>query len=281
MVYILSLLKLFRCIMTLKMKKILMCPPDYFRVDYVINPWMKIGSVDQKKAEDQWKNLINEYRKLNLKIEFIKPSKDCPDMVFAADQAITIDRKKILLSRFRYQERAKENMIYADWFKKNKYTIIELPAGLFFEGGGELQRWRDYVLISTGFRTNQQAALAVGKILNKKVISLKLIDKHFYHLDTCLFALNKDTVFYYPPAFSETSRSILQKTIPNLIEFNTDEINNFSANSVVVDSTVIMQTGNNKMAKQLGKLGYRTIKINVGEFVKAGGGIHCLTGDLG
>jgi ornithine--oxo-acid transaminase len=39
--------------------KILMCPPDYFTVDYVINPWMAghESSLDIKLARKQWKKL--------------------------------------------------------------------------------------------------------------------------------------------------------------------------------------------------------------------------------
>ena len=46
--------------------KILMCPPDYFTVDYVINPWMagQEGGLDKEKVVRQWntlKDTISEY----------------------------------------------------------------------------------------------------------------------------------------------------------------------------------------------------------------------------
>ena len=36
--------------------KILMCPPDYFTVDYVINPWMagNEGGMSLELAKEQW-----------------------------------------------------------------------------------------------------------------------------------------------------------------------------------------------------------------------------------
>ncbi len=35
---------------------LLMCKPDYFNMDYVINPWMNghIHLVDKQLAEEQW-----------------------------------------------------------------------------------------------------------------------------------------------------------------------------------------------------------------------------------
>ena len=39
--------------------KILMCPPDYFTVDYVINPWMagNEDSLSLDRAKQQWEAL--------------------------------------------------------------------------------------------------------------------------------------------------------------------------------------------------------------------------------
>ena len=39
--------------------KILMCPPDFFSVDYVINPWMagNAGGLSLDRAREQWDTL--------------------------------------------------------------------------------------------------------------------------------------------------------------------------------------------------------------------------------
>lgn len=263
------------------MKKVLMCKPSYFRVDYSINPWMKIGSVNQPLALTQWNNLVNEYRKLNIEVVVIGQDEKFPDMVFSADQGVLIDDTSILLSRFRYKERRGESEIYLKWYQDNGYTVKKLPENYFFEGNGELQKWRDILLIGTGFRTTPEASKAVGKVLNTEIISLELINEKFYHLDTCLMVLDKDTVFYYPDAFSKKSIGDLQSRIPNLILIDEHDVENFASNSVVVDSTVIMHVGSVKMPSQIEELGYRVVNIDIGEFVKAGGGAHCLTGFLG
>jgi len=257
-----------------------MCRPNYFRVDYSINPWMKIGSVNQPNAVVQWGKLVNEYQKLGLEVSIIDQVEKFPDMVFVADQGILIDNSTILLSRFRYQERKDESEVYSKWYQDNGYTVKRLPENLYFEGNGELQRWRDILLIGTGFRTTEHAAHTVGKILSREVMSLELIDERFYHLDTCLMVLNSDTVFYYPSAFSLKSISDLQSRIPNLVEINDQDVINFALNSVVVESTVVMQVGSIEMRAKINELGYRVIDLDVSEFIKAGGGAHCLTGYL-
>lgn len=92
--------------------------------------------------------------------------------------------------------------------------------------------------------------------------------------------LNQDVVFYYPPAFSDKSVRDLQSLIPNLVIINEHDVNKFASNSVVVDSTVIMQAGSIEMPAKIKNLGYNVREIDVSEFVKAGGGAHCLTGYL-
>ena len=40
-----------------------MCRPDYFGVEYEINPWMHIqNEVDHDRAEEQWNALFDAYQ---------------------------------------------------------------------------------------------------------------------------------------------------------------------------------------------------------------------------
>ena len=261
-------------------QKVLMCRPIHFRVDYRINPWMEIGSVDQEKAQKQWTKLVEQYKSLGLEVEIIDQDERYPDMVFATDQGVVFDKDTILLSRFRYEERRGESELYAKWYEDNGYSLKRLPEGVYFEGGGEMQEWRDKILVGTGFRTDKKTAAIVGNILNKEVVILELIDERFYHLDTCLTVLNDEVVFYYPEAFSQEARSTLKDLVPELIEYKESDVMGFAANSMVVDSTVVMQTGNKRLAELVKKYGFKTKEVDLGEFIKAGGGARCLTGDL-
>ncbi len=52
-------------------KKVLMCRPLHYSVEYIINPWMKPNSVDPKKAMQQWNNLVSIYQSLGIDVEII------------------------------------------------------------------------------------------------------------------------------------------------------------------------------------------------------------------
>lgn len=257
-------------------KKVLMCEPKYFEVNYAINPWMKIGSVDKKRAYKQWLELLGIYGKLGIKVDIIEQKENLPDMVFAADQGLFY-RKNILLSNFRYPQRREEKKYYKQWFEKNDFKIETLPERVFFEGGDSVW-FGDKLLVGVGFRGNLEGVRGIGEIWGIRGIPLGLINPYFFHLDMCLFVLNKETIIYYPEAFSEVSRKKLKKLVPNLIPLEKKEAFNFAANSLVTDHHAVIQEGNRGVKKEIEGQGYLIIETDVSEFMKAGGGIHCLTG---
>ena len=70
--------------------RILVCPPDFFGVDYVINPWMEghVGRVDRTLAHAQWSELTEDFARL-ASVEEITPPVGSPDMCFTANAGLT------------------------------------------------------------------------------------------------------------------------------------------------------------------------------------------------
>ena len=260
-------------------KEVLVCRPRYYSISYTINPWMIPGSENKNIAQIQWEKLLQTYLDLGIKVNIIDQIEGLPDMVFATDQAI-LQGKKAFMSNFRYKERRGERKPYLKWFEDHGYETVFLPKRAEFEGNGECLFFRDKMFVGIGFRANKYTCKYLKKALKIEVIPLELINPYFYHLDTACFILNDDTVFYYPEAFSEKSKKILKKLVPNLISLTDFEVRNFAANSVVTDHQVIVNRNLPTFKKTLGELGYRAIEVDLNEFTKAGGAAHCLTNVL-
>lgn len=256
-----------------------MCQPLYYSISYTINPWMVPGTENKNIAQMQWEKLVATYQKLGIKVNLIDQRVGLPDMVFATDQAI-LQGKKAFMSNFRYKERQGEREPYLEWFKANGYEINFFPRKAHFEGNGECLFFQDLLFIGIGYRANKFTCKYFKKALKIEVIPLELINPYFYHLDTAMFVLNTQTVFYYPQAFSKKSQKVLKKLVPNLIPFSDFEIRNFAANSVVTDHKVIVNRNLPTFANTLESLGYSAIEVDLNEFTKAGGGAHCLTNIL-
>lgn len=260
-------------------KEVLMCRPLYFSISYSINPWMKIGSEDKNMAQIQWQKLTRVYQDLGIRVNLIDQKPKIPDMVFSADQGIVVG-KKVIMSNFRFRERKGERKPYLDWFITHGYEPIFIPEKAHFEGNGECLFFCQKLFIGIGYRANFLTCKYLKKALDMEVIPLELVNPYFYHLDTAMFVLNNQTVFYYPEAFSKKSQKVLQKLAPNLITFDDFEAHNFAANSVVTDHQVIINKTLPSFRKSLTKLGYESVEADISEFAKAGGGAHCLTNIL-
>jgi len=60
-----------------KIAKVLMCQPSFFdTLDYVINPWMKPGKINEERALREWNSLVELYKKLNISVEVIEQKKE-------------------------------------------------------------------------------------------------------------------------------------------------------------------------------------------------------------
>src|SRR5580700_84937 len=196
--------------------RFLMCPPDKFDVGYVINPWME-GNVHKSSPElaaSQWE----AFQKLLSKcadVALIEPRPGWPDMVFTANAGIVVG-KRFVLSRFLHPERQGEEPFFKKWFKQQGFEIFELPPDLPFEGAGDalIDRENGCLWAAYGFRSELDSHPRLAKWLNLEVISLRLIDPRFYHLDTCFCPLTGGWLLYYPQAFDARSNRQIEQRIP-------------------------------------------------------------------
>lgn len=261
-------------------KKILMCPPDYFDIEYEINPWMhQADQPSGETAQSQWQKLNDIYTKqLGWQVELITPVKGLPDMVFATDCCTIID-DKILLSNFRYPQRQPETDQFEIWFRDHGYTNIK-KAKNFFEGGGDTIVFGDKIIAGYGFRSDIKAHDELHEYFGREVISLKIIDPHFYHMDTSLAVLDDKTVAYYPGAIDQTSREKLRQAVPNLIEASSEEAKGFGLNAVSDGHIIICSDESPSLLQRYRAVGFEVIGTPILEFRKSGGGVKCLTLEL-
>src|SRR5436190_11113629 len=85
--------------------QILMCPPDYYGIEYEINPWMsRQRQADRDVAIEQWEGLVAVLTQLGVEISLLTPAPGLPDLVFTANAALIYQRRAIL-SHFRHTQR--------------------------------------------------------------------------------------------------------------------------------------------------------------------------------
>jgi lysine-ketoglutarate reductase/saccharopine dehydrogenase-like protein (TIGR00300 family) len=261
--------------------RFLMCAPDHYDVDYVINPWMEgnIHKSSRDRAVQQWQKL-HLLLKEHAIVDLVAPQKGVPDMVFTANAGLVLG-KNVVLSRFLHKERQGEEPYFKQWFEENGYTVNELPKDLPFEGAGDalLDREGRWLWAGYGFRSELDSHPYLAKWLDIEVVSLRLTDERFYHLDTCFCPLANGYLLYYPGAFdSYSNRMIEMRVTPEKrIAIAEADAVNFACNTVNVDHIVIMNKASDALKASLENAGFQVMETPLTEFLKAGGAAKCLT----
>lgn len=258
-----------------------MCPPDWYDVDYVINPWME-GNVHKPShptAAAQWRKL-QELLEQTSQVEKVSPANGLPDMVFTANAGLVVGNK-VVLSRFLHPERQGEQEHFKKWFQQHGFEVFELPPDLPFEGAGDalLDRSGAFLWAGYGFRTELDAHPYLARWLNIEVVSLRLIDPRFYHLDTCFCPLEGGRLVYYPPAFDAYSNRLIEQRIPAERRIAIEEADavRFACNAVNVGRMVFVNQVSAEVRARLEAAGFTVVETPLGEFIKSGGAAKCLT----
>jgi len=264
-------------------RRYLMCPPRYYSVEYSINPWMDpTRPVDLGLARRQWTELRDTYRRLGHHVEEIEPQPGLPDMVFAANAGTVIDGR-VLGARFRAPQREPEAEHYRRWFVQHGYRDIVMPS-MINEAEGDLVWTGRWLMAGTGFRTDPAAHAEAQEVLGVPVVSLQLVDPHYYHLDTALMALDdrSDTslVAYYPGAFSAGSQRVLRRLFPDAVIADEADAACMGLNGVSDGRYVVLPVEATRLAGQLLDRGFEPVFVGISELRKSGGGPKCCTMEL-
>jgi len=255
-----------------------MCRPDYYGIEYAINPWMSVErKADRQRALEQWETLVQTMQKCGATLDLIEPQQGWPDMVFTANAGLYYNQK-ITLPHFKHKERQGELPYFSAWFKQAGFQITNsiAPNTPYFEGAGDALLAGEQLFVGYGFRSDKIFYKTADFFDKNHLVCCELVDPYFYHIDTCFCPLNDEVAIWYPPAFSKDAQEKMAEHI-KLIPVIEEEAKHFACNAVVIDKHVIIPTGCPTLTAALEEHGFQVHACDVSEFIKAGGACKCLT----
>jgi N-dimethylarginine dimethylaminohydrolase len=264
----------------IKQPTFLMCPPELYDVNYVINPWME-GNVHRSsrdRAMEQWKQLHQALSAI-ARIELVAPQTGSPDMVFTANAGL-LHRGVVALSSFLHPERQGEETHFRKWFDDSGFCVTEMPRSTPFEGEGDAlfevdgsRLWAGH-----GIRTQHSSHRRLRETWDVDVVSLRLVDPRFYHLDTCFCPLFGGYVMYFPSAFDGVSLARIEEhyTAQKRIPVCEADALRFACNAVNIGRRIVLNDISEALRDRLHSLGFHVVQITLSEFLKAGGAAKCL-----
>lgn len=272
-----------------------MCPPTKFDVNYIINPWMEgnIDKVDKHRAAQQWSDVRNALVQAGADVIVCPtPSADCPDAVFMANAGLMYNNT-VIISHFKHEERVPEEAFFKKWFHNHHYETPNTDyfvegntrKQMSFEGAGDalFNVDRSILWMGFGFRSTLSYKRFIEVALEKygeKIIvrPLELVNPNFYHLDTCFCPLDSGELLWYPDAFSEHSRYVIESWYAGKsITVETVDAMKFACNAVSVGKTIVLPEITPSLAFQLEDRGYNVVQVNMDQFLRSGGACKCLT----
>lgn len=258
--------------------RVLMCRPEHFTVSYRINPWMHPEEpTDTSLALRQWTALYDTYCSLGFSVAVAEPIEGLPDMVYAANGGFVLDGIAYG-AKFHHEQRRPEGPAYMDWFLANGFQVRE-PREVN-EGEGDFLLVGDTILAASGFRSDTRSHQEIEEIYGREVVSLQLVNPHYYHLDTALAVVDSDTIAYLPSAFSEPSLDILRDRFPDAIIATEEDAAVLGLNSFSDGYNVVIAQKATTFAKDLSQRGYNPIGVDLSELLLGGGGVKCCTLEL-
>ena len=258
----------------------LMCPPQWYGVDYAINPWMatNLHRSSRDLAFAQWKALYNALQTV-ADVRLLHPEEGCPDMVFLGHGAL-VHHGVAALASFSHPQRRAETAHVAAWMTQHGFLLWETPRETAFEGEGDVtfdssgkELWAAH-----GVRTCRSAHRHIASAWHVPVHSLHLVDPRFYHLDTCFAPLPGGHLLYFPGAFDAASLREIEGAFPAELRLAVSEADavRLACASLAVGRTVFMGEVSDALAGELGRRGFDVRRLALGEFLKGGGGAKSL-----
>ena len=210
-------------------------------------------------------------------------------MVYAMNLGLALERPEgapnqghVVLSHMRYAERRMETPAAADWFAERGSTrqvIGQGGVGAHFEAGDAFA-WRGELIVGYGPRTEELALKHLATELGIGVRGFRITHPGMYHMDLGFCPLDETRAMVCPAAYDEASAAALLDLVPEALVLSEDEAMTFCANSIVLGRTVVMPACPDRVRAQLEEWGFEVVVVDVGEFLKGGGAIRCLTNPL-
>ncbi len=258
----------------------LMCAPEWYDVNYVINPWMagNLHRPSRDTAFTQWKMLHQQLQQI-ADIRLLHPRQGSPDMVFVGHTAL-VQHGIAALSSFAHPQRQTEEPPMRRWFQEAGFLVWETPRETAFEGEGDVvfNAKGDQLWAAHGSRTCKQSHKHVADAWHTSVTSLHLVDPRFYHLDLCFSPLSGGHLLYFPEAFDAASLARIEAaySAEKQIVVNEAEATQFACNLINVGRNILMGKVETDLAQRLTNQGYDVAEIDLSEFICGGGSAKSL-----
>ncbi|CAN5653709.1 dimethylarginine dimethylaminohydrolase family protein [soil metagenome] len=236
-------------------------------------------------ARSQHDAMADAYEANGVSVYYVENGRlDKPNSFFIRDLMLMTPEGAII-TRPASTVRAGEERFVAEALARLGVPILMTVHGTgTFEGADVSWVNKDLCFLAEGLRTNTEGANQVERILKeigvKDVVRVQL-PYGAMHLDGLLNIVDKDLAVVWPRRTPYVIVKTLRERGFRILDIvDEDEAQHkLPLNFVALQpGKVLMPTGATKMRSVFEEHGVQCVEVDISELIKAGGGIHCMTG---
>lgn len=231
-------------------------------------------------AERQHRALVGALEAEGVRCHVVPPAETMPDLSFTRDATLMTPWGLLGLNPSAcHRESEVDHILEAalDWSLPHLGRIKEGRV----EGGDVCILRPGLVVIGwSGERTDEAGARALARLFEGRgwTAMVTRFDPYFLHLDTLFAVVDRKRAVACLEALEPSFVNRLWMLGLELIPVTIGEVQTLGANLVSLGGDRILSSADNgRVNRELVKRGYRVIAVEIDQFTRCGGGIHCLT----
>jgi len=227
------------------------------------------GRPDFHLALEQHSNYVEALKKCGLDVKVLEADSDFPDSVFVEDVALCTSECAIVTNpgaNSRNGEKIKIKPVLELYY--TRVESIESPGSV---DAGDVMMVGKHFYIGISQRTNTQGANQLTAILERYGMTASMVPlSDMLHLKSGLSYLEQNHLLISGEFIEHPAFESFQK-------IRVDPGESYAANSLWVNSTVLVPEGYPLTRAKIERAGYPVISLDVSEFRKLDGGLSCLS----
>jgi arginine deiminase len=245
-----------------------------------------LSPIEVDPMRQQHAALAEAYRHAGVNIHYVDPAVTPPPNIMFVRDLFFMTPEGAILARPASTVRAGEERHVARRLADLGVPIIRTVRGRgTFEGADALWLDKNTVLLASGLRTSEEGANQVEQILKEmdvEVIRVELPYGTMHLLGTLNFADRNLAVAWPGRVPFKAVQALLEREFKMLwLPDEQEAINGMALNFVTLRPRYVIMPANCPRTSSVYKAnGIKCIEVGISEFIKAAGGIGCLTGIL-
>jgi N-dimethylarginine dimethylaminohydrolase len=231
-------------------------------------------------ADVQHRKLAERLGQEGVRCHFVPPSPDLPDLAFTRDSVLMTPWGLVELRPSEPHRRAEPTYVARAMAQLGVPVLGRIGEGRI-EGGDVCILRPGLVLIGySGDRTDKAGARALGGLFEREgwEVIYSCFDPRFLHLDTQLTMVSRGVAVACLDTLEDGLTDCLEGLGIELIPATRDEVDRLGANLLSLGGKrIVSPADNRRLNGVLEAAGYEVIAVDIDQFARCGGGVHCLT----